>query len=243
MIDDDRSAVISNPINKEDSFSFACHKGVSCFTECCRMLELALSPYDLLRLRYSTGKTSTELLDQFVIMEQAPGEPFPRFYLTMIDDGQASCVFVSPLGCTVYTDRPAACRTYPLGRGVQKAADGAIREHFIVIKENHCRGFREPAVQTPLEYMAGQKLSRYNYFNDLLAAILRHDSILKGFIPSQKQIDLFTLALYDLDRFREMITKGELRFLAAAGLATEDDEQLLEAAMNWISEQLFAQFG
>lgn len=243
MSDNNNLAVASKPINREDSFNFACHKGVSCFTECCRMLELALSPYDLLRLRYSTGKTSTELLDQFVITEQTPGEPFPRFYLTMIDDGQASCVFVSPMGCTVYPDRPAACRTYPLGRGVQKAADGTFCEHFVVVEENHCRGFMEPAMQTPLEYMADQELSRYNHFNDLLATILQHDAIRKGFIPSKQQQELFTLALYDLDRFRKMIEKEDIRFSAAAGLETGDDEQLLEAGMNWLLKQLFAQFG
>lgn len=243
MIDTHNPAIASKPIDREGSFSFACHKGVSCFTECCRMLELTLSPYDLLRLRYSTGKTSTELLDQFVIMEQAPGDAFPRFYLTMIDDGRASCVFVSSMGCTVYPDRPAACRTYPLGRGVQKATDGTLYEHFVLVEEHHCRGFMETVMQTPLEYMTDQELSRYNHFNDLLAAILQHDAIRKGFRPSQKQQELFTLALYDLDRFRQMIEKNDIRFSPAAGLEIGDDEQLLEASIHWISTQLFARFG
>lgn len=243
MSDNNNSAITSKPINRNDAFSFACHKGVSCFTECCRMLELALSPYDLLRLRYSTGKTSTELLDQFVIMEQTPGEPFPRFYLTMINDGLASCVFVSPMGCIVYPDRPAACRTYPLARGVQKGADGTLRERFALIGEDHCRGFTEPAMQTPLEYMFDQELSRYNYFNDLLATILQHDSIRNGFIPSKKQQELFTLALYDLDRFRKMIENDDIQFPVATALENCDDEQLLELAMKWMRKELFAQFG
>ena len=98
------------------SFTFACHPGVPCFTDCCRMLELALTPYDVLRLRKATGLTSRELLENYIITEQDPGEPFPRFYLTMVDDGRASCVFVSPQGCTVYPHRPSACRAYPLGR-------------------------------------------------------------------------------------------------------------------------------
>ncbi|MFH0789406.1 MAG: YkgJ family cysteine cluster protein, partial [Pseudomonadota bacterium] len=48
-----------------DSFSFACHPGVSCFTECCRDLNCVLTPYDLLRLKKSLGMTSSDLLDQF----------------------------------------------------------------------------------------------------------------------------------------------------------------------------------
>ena len=233
--------VVTKAIDKKDSFAFACHKGVSCFTECCRMLELALSPYDVLRLRYSTGKTSTELLDQFVIMEQEPGEPFPRFYLTMVDDGRASCIFVSTEGCTIYPNRPAACRTYPLGRGAQRNPDGTVADHFILIEENHCHGFAETATQTPIEYTADQELSAYYRFNDLVARILQHDSIRRGFKPSIKQLELFTLALYDLDRFRVLIEKSEIQVPSANAFEIDNDEQLLEHGIVWISDQLFSQ--
>ena len=232
----------TKPIRSEDSFAFSCHKGVSCFTECCRMLELALSPYDLLRLRYSTGKTSTELLEKYVIMEQDPAEPFPRFYLTMVDDGRASCVFVSRDGCTVYRDRPGACRTYPLGRAVQKSIDGTVTERFVLIQEAHCCGFLEPARQTPIEYTADQEISLYNQFNDLVAGILQHDSIRRGFIPSQKQAELFTLALYDLDRFRAMVQKGEISFPDNENTKLENDERFLQLSIAWLSKQLFSQF-
>jgi len=72
------------------AFSFSCHKGVSCFTECCRLLDLALTPYDLLRLRKSTGMHSEKLLESYIIVEHNPDEPFPRFYLTMVDDGRGT---------------------------------------------------------------------------------------------------------------------------------------------------------
>ena len=231
--------ITTKPIKPEDSFAFSCHKGVSCFTECCRMLELALTPYDVLRLRYSTGKTSTELLDQYIIMEQEPIEPFPRFYLTMVDDGRASCVFVSQEGCTVYEDRPAACRTYPLGRAVQKKPDGSILEHFIVIQENHCCGFLEPTVQTPIEYTADQELIRYNHFNDLVAGVLQHDMIRNGLIPSKKQIDLFILALYNLDAFRSQLREGKIVLPDVENIEELSDEQLLEKSLAWITSQLF----
>ncbi|MFT5726032.1 MAG: Fe-S-cluster containining protein [Desulforhopalus sp.] len=238
-MDDTELPITTKPIKPEDSFAFSCHKGVSCFTECCRMLELALSPYDVLRLRHATGKTSPELLGQYIIMEQEPGEPFPRFYLTMVDDGRASCVFVSKEGCTVYGDRPAACRTYPLGRAVQKNTDGSVCEHFIIIQENHCYGFFEPTSHTPIEYTADQELSRYNHFNDLVAGILQHDMIRKGLIPSKKQIELFILALYDLDDFREQVGRGKIVFPDAENIGELSDEELLEANVAWIAKQLF----
>lgn len=204
------------------------------------MLELALSPYDVLRLRYSTGKNSSELLNEYIIHEQDPGEPFPRFYLTMVDDGRASCVFVAKDGCTIYKDRPAACRTYPLGRAAQLGDDGSVQQHFIVIEENHCQGFQEKSVQTPLEYTKDQELEQYNYFNDAVATILQHKAIRQGLIPSKKQVELFTLALYDLDHFRQMIVQGDLDVPEADDINIENDEQLLKIAISWIGTQLFS---
>ena len=165
------------------------------------MLELALTPYDALRLRKATGLTSGQLLDSHIIIEQDPGEPFPRFYLTMVDDGRASCVFVTDQGCAVYKHRPSACRAYPLGRAVMRQETGAMEEHFVLMKEDHCLGFHEPISQNALMYSQDQELLTYNRFNDAVATILQHDSIRKGFIPSAKQIDLFILALYNIDSF------------------------------------------
>lgn len=233
-------------ISGDETFTFSCHKDVKCFTDCCRMLELALTPYDVLRLRQATGLTSGQLLDRYVIVEQDPGEPFPRFYLTMIDDGRASCVFVTDRGCSVYEHRPAACRAYPLGRAVMMSEDGSTAEHFVLLKEDHCQGFQEPKKQTALQYSEGQELLTYNRFNDAVARIYQHDSIRKGFIPTSKQIDLFILALYNIDNFREMLLSGQL--LIPGTLVPEEkshlmnDEALLLFAIDWVVQQLFEPF-
>lgn len=233
-------------ISSDETFNFSCHKDVKCFTDCCRMLELALTPYDVLRLRQATGLTSGQLLDRYVIVEQDPGEPFPRFYLTMIDDGRASCVFVTDRGCSVYEHRPAACRAYPLGRAVMMSEDGSTAEHFVLLKEDHCQGFQEPNKQTALQYSEGQELLTYNRFNDAVAGIYQHDSIRKGFIPTSKQIDLFILALYNIDNFREMLLSGQL--LIPGTLVPEEkshlmnDEALLLFAIDWVVQQLFEPF-
>jgi Fe-S-cluster containining protein len=233
-------------ISENETFTFSCHKDVKCFTDCCRMLELALTPYDVLRLRQATGLTSSQLLDRYVIIEQDPGEPFPRFYLTMVDDGRASCVFVTARGCSVYEHRPAACRAYPLGRAVMMSENGSIAEHFVLLKEDHCHGFQEPNEQTALQYSEGQELLAYNRFNDAVAAIYQHDSIRKGFIPTSKQIDLFILALYNIDSFREMLLSGKLLSLASPTPADKihlmSDEALLLFAIDWLARQLFEPF-
>jgi len=232
-------------LTRSDTFTFSCHKDVKCFTECCRMLELALTPYDVLRLRHATGLTSGQLLDEYIIMEQDPGEPFPRFYLTMIDDGRASCVFVAPEGCTVYEHRPGACRTYPLGRAVIRHDNGAIDEHFVLMKEEHCLGYQEQVAQTALKYSKEQELLPYNTFNDAVAAILQHDSIRKGFIPTAKQIELFILVLYNIDTFRNMAENDRLPatvLTPAEKKRLNDDDNLLLFGISWLHQHIFAPF-
>ncbi|MEJ2058674.1 MAG: YkgJ family cysteine cluster protein, partial [Desulfofustis sp.] len=124
-----------------DVFSFLCHKHIGCFTHCCRELELILTPYDVLRLRYATGLSSAELHQRYIIEEFIAADVFPRFYLSMVDDGRASCVFVNDAGCSIYHDRPGACRNYPLGRGtVYDQHTGTVNEQFVLLREPHCRG-------------------------------------------------------------------------------------------------------
>ena len=228
-----------------ETFTFGCHPGVPCFTDCCRMLELALTPYDVLRLRTATGLTSQELLEQYIITEQDPGEPFPRFYLTMVDDGRASCVFVSPQGCTVYPHRPSACRAYPLGRAAVRAGNGAILEHFVIMKETHCRGFQEATQQTPLQYSIYQGLTVYNKFNDAVVQILQHDAIRQGLIPARKDVEFFILALYDLDTFRQMLMEDKLEstiLCQSEKDRLQDDEEMLLFAIGLLNRQLFGIF-
>ncbi len=228
-----------------DTFTFSCHKDVKCFTDCCRMLELALSPYDVLRLRIATGLTSEQLLDSHIIIEQDPGEPFPRLYLTMVDDGRASCVFLAKHGCSVYPHRPAACRAYPLGRAVMRDDNQTMKEHFVLMQEEHCLGFHEQVNHTALQYCKEQDLLSYNSFNDALAVILQHDSIRKGFIPSAKQIELFILALYNIDTFREKVLSDQLEAITLSPddkKRLDNDEALLLFGIDWLQQQLFAPF-
>jgi hypothetical protein len=230
-------------IDGEEIFSFACHPQVKCFTECCRMLELALTPYDVLRLRKATGLTSDALLAEYIIIEQEPGEPFPRLYLTMVDDGRASCVFVGKTGCKVYDHRPAACRAYPLGRATKRTENFGITEQFVIVRENHCRGFLEPQEQTPMQYSLEQELTIYNRYNDAVIGILQHDAIRKGFIPSPQQIEFFLLALYNLDTFRPLLFADRLAQVLIGPMAKEklqDDEQLLLFAVDAVHRRLFS---
>jgi Fe-S-cluster containining protein len=244
MADDKLSGQVL-PIMPGEVFSFLCHKHVSCFTDCCRELELIITPYDVLRLRRATGLQSSELHQRYIIEEFTDDDRFPRFYLSMVDDGRASCVFVNHAGCSIYDHRPGACRTYPLGRGTARDPDtGVVSERFIVLREPHCCGFKEKTVQTIQSFMNSQELEPYNRFNDLLTAITQHPSWADGMQPNEIQINLFRLALYDLDTFRSRLTGGEADKAVSSPLAVpsevfEDDEALLEFSMRYIYTLFF----
>lgn len=231
-------------INKEQQFCFSCHPGVDCFTECCRELDLALSPYDVLRLKNALKMHSGNFLEEYVIIEWDERLVFPQCYLTMVDDGRASCIFVTSEGCSVYPDRPSACRAYPVGRGVKQNSSNTIEECFVLVKESHCHGFNENQSQTPNEYFSCQGVDEYNRFNDLQATILQNKQIHSGFRPSRDQLDQYLLALYNLDMFRQEMADGRIsmnRPLGAEeiqGLAG-DDEKLLILGINWLQQELF----
>ncbi len=233
-----------HPVDPDESFSFSCHPGVPCFTECCRKLDLALTPYDVLRLKNRLQIHSGAFLEKYVIIAWEEGQIFPTCYLTMVDDGRESCVFVEKTGCSVYTDRPSACRAYPVGRGMRRRRNGTVEELFVLIKEPHCRGFSERVEQTPPAYFVEQQLAEYNRANDMLLPLLQHRQIKQGFRPDRKRLDQFILALYNLDMFRQEMADGRismnrpltpLELQAMAG----DDEQLLGLGIQWLLQEFF----
>ncbi len=233
-------------LEPSEKFNFCCHPAVPCFTECCRELDLALTPYDTMRLKNHFKTQSGRFLEQYVIVEWDEQQLFPVCYLTMVDDGRASCVFVTKDGCKVYKNRPGSCRTYPIGRGVTLKPDDTIEESFILLNESHCCGFQEEQIQTVDIYFKDQELSLYNQFNDALLQLIQHPEIKNGFRPSREQLHQYMLALYNLDMFRQEMADGRITMtkpLTAAqmqGLAG-DDEQLLLLGIDWLLQEYFNQ--
>jgi Fe-S-cluster containining protein len=232
-------------VNADQQFTFSCHPKIPCFTECCRELDLALTPYDILRLKRHLNLSSGKFLEQYVIIEWEEEQLFPICYLTMIDDGRASCVFVGGTGCSVYTDRPGSCRTYPLARGASRNNGKAATESLALIQEPHCRGFEETNDQTVNRYLLDQGMELYNRFNDILLPLLQHPSIQQQeFRPSRRQLDRYILALYDLDQFRREMTEGRIALhhpltpQQLKGLAG-DDEELLLLGLSWLMQKYF----
>jgi Fe-S-cluster containining protein len=225
-------------------FSFGCHAGVACFTECCRELELALTPYDVLRLRKKLTLSSADFINSYIVLEHDENDIFPRLYLGMVDDGRASCPFVGPAGCMVYEDRPGACRAYPVGRGATLTPDGRQQEIYVLVKESHCLGFDEPHSYSVKEWFHNQGLAGYNQMNDEVMSLLQHEQARQGGKLSPGQAEFFLLALYKLDEFREFVSGTD--FLSRFNIdekerqvALIDDESLLKFGIDWLKKVLF----
>jgi Fe-S-cluster containining protein len=225
-------------------FSFGCHPNVECFTECCRELELALTPYDVLCLSKELQMGSADFIDRYVVVEQDEKGCFPTLYLGMVDDGRASCPFISKNGCKVYSSRPGACRAYPVGRGVTRDANGVVREIHVLVREEHCRGFAEPYSHNVAEWFENQGLIEYNIVNDEMLGLLQYDQVRQGLRFTQEQKDNVLLALYKLDEFRKDLASSD--FYVKYKLSEEerqyhlaDDLRLLRFGIRWLKEVLF----
>lgn len=227
-------------------FSFRCHPDVLCFTECCRELDLALTPYDVLRLRKELQMNSTEFIERYVVVEQETDEVFPRLYLGMVDDGRASCPFISQEGCTVYKGRPGACRAYPVGRGVSLDASGKVCEIHVLVREEHCQGFAEPDSHNVSEWFEKQGLFEYNALNDEVLSLLEKVQGRKDRRFTLEQQEDFMLALYKLDGFRKQLESSAFqeKFMLSAeerNSALADDLSLLRFGISWLKEALFSE--
>lgn len=214
------------PLGKEESFRFRCHPEVACFNECCRELELALTPYDVLRLCEKLNVSSAEFMDRHALIEFTDNHQFPTVYLGMVDDGRASCPFVTAAGCLVYQNRPGACRTYPVARGAAMGKGREIMQKYLLIREQHCLGHDDPQEQTIEEWEKDQEIKRYNHFNDMVMALTQHPKLRRGMTLSPEQTDLFISALYHLDTFR----KNAL-FLDNIKLQQPQDDKTIDATL------------
>jgi len=235
--------VLFEPL-EHGTFSFLCHKGMECFTRCCAALNLPLTPYDILRLKNRLGLTSDEFLLQHTEMRFDAHPRFPMVLLKMqVEDKK--CPFVTPEGCSVYEDRPGACRIYPIGRASMKVDRGKeAREKFFVVREDHCLGFREERTWTIDEWTADQGLDEYSAVNDLWLGIISSQRSLGPEKEIPRKMQMFSMASYNLDKFRKFVFESRLLQLfdvdskMIEGFA-KDDKELMRFAFSWLEFSLF----
>lgn len=233
------------PVSPDTPMNFKCSSKNSCFNECCRDLNQTLTPYDILRLKKNLGISSQVFIKQYTSLHHGPESGLPILTFKSNPDTGHECPFVKPEGCSVYEDRPASCRMYPLARAIARSRDtGEIGEFFALIEEPHCKGFCESSGQTVREWLEGQDVEEYNRQNDkLMELISLKNRIMPGKLEGA-QSDKFYLALYDLDEFRlEIFEKDLLKDLNVPAPVMEklkaSDEILLDFGIEWVRYMLF----
>ncbi len=233
------------PLEPNDPFQFACSPQGPCFNACCHDLNQFLYPYDIIRLKQALQIDSSEFLQKYTSQHIGPETSLPIFSLRFRADQAQACPFLTPEGCGVYSDRPASCRLYPLARAISRQAEtGTIIEHFALIQEDHCHGFKTGPKRTARQWMKEQDVIEYNSHNDRMISIIglkqqRHPKPLDW-----ADAHLFHRTLYDIDHFRSVADKkGIFQELGIdadqENSAFTDDTELLKVAEKWIVAKLF----
>ena len=235
------------PLGKS-AFTFRCHPGVPCFTRCCRKLELYLYPYDIIRLKRVLGLDSEAFLNTHAGVVAGSNLYFPSVILRMRDNEEHTCPFLSEEGegCTVYRDRPSACRTYPLERAVDRSSrSGRPDEYYFMTNHDYCLGREEKETQTVADWLRDQRLLDYNLMDDLWAEMdtLFAGNPWKGEGAAGPRQQMAFMVCYNIDGFRRLVREQSLlaQFKLSRSEVTAcetDDEALLKFGFKWLQMML-----
>jgi Fe-S-cluster containining protein len=225
-------------LDEEHLFQFNCFPGVSCFTECCQDVTIALTPYDVLRLKNALKMSSEDFLDKHTIILQKKDRLIPLVVLKMNEDTK-KCLLVSEKGCTVYDDRPWPCRMFPL----DKNDDGT---YSIITSSKKCKGLNEKDSLKILDWLISQGIKVYEEMNELFAQITIPLQAQNPDIDNPKIFQMVFMALYNLDKFKDFVFQSSFleRFDIDADRIEKiktNDLELLKFSFDWIKFGVFGE--
>ncbi len=227
------------------SFTFRCHPGVSCFTVCCKNVDLDLYPYDIIRLKNNLSIESQRFIRTHTELARGANPYFPALKLKLEQKADAACCpFLGETGCLVYLDRPTACRTYPLERAVDRSiARGRVDDYYFLVKHDYCKGHYEEQQMNVSRWIRNQQLDAYNLMNDRWAEIdtLFATNPWKGEGSGGPKQQLAFMVCYDIDGFRSFAAEQRLteqyQFKREFRKKIEkDDEELLKFGFEWLKD-------
>lgn len=222
------------------TFQFSCHSGLSCFTMCCRNVDMLLYPYDIILLKKRLQIRSGEFLERHTRVVQGHNPYFPSLMMKMAENN--SCPFLSEQGCEVYRDRPFSCRMYPLERAVNRdPGKGEEREFYFLTEHEYCKGHGQGPEWKVGEWLRDQQLL---FHNTMAEQWTEMDTLFAGNPwdgegvagPKQK---LAFMVCYNVDDFRDYVRHHNLlnQFKLSRSRARSiesDDEALLTFGFDWL---------
>ncbi|THB70745.1 MAG: YkgJ family cysteine cluster protein [Desulfobulbaceae bacterium] len=241
-------------LTMDSKIKFRCHPGVSCFTACCGGIKIVLTPYDILMLTKRLGIPAHELLHKYTLPTYLEKTDMPGVMIKMREEDN-KCPFVTPEGCTVYTDRPSACRYYPVGmadfhEGGTRDAEGNELESneekfFFLVKEDYCKGHEEDKEWTVREWRADQGVDVRDDMNrEWLRLVMRRKSFGHQATLSEQAKRMFFMASTDLETFRRFIFESSFLDTYIVDEETldkirEDDVELMHFSFKYLASSLF----
>ncbi|HAI68905.1 MAG TPA: 50S rRNA methyltransferase [Gammaproteobacteria bacterium] len=232
----------------QDTIQFRCHKDIACFNECCKRIDILLTPYDILRLTKSLGLSYNEFLSQYTVPYEIDADGMPGVKIRTADDNLA-CPFLREEGCSVYEDRPTVCRYYALGLMAMRKQDSPTDEQaYFLIKEEHCLGHNEPHTLTVDQFRQDQGVDQYDVINHEWRQIILKKRSGGAAIgkPSPRSFQFFFMVSYNLDSFRGFIQSegfSEVYDLTTAEIEElkADDLLLLNFGFKLLKQVLFGE--
>lgn len=233
-------------LGPDNRFKFKCHKGLECFTKCCRGINIVLTPYDIIRLKNRLQLPSEEFLAIYTELQMLEKTDLPVVTLKLLDDEQQSCPFVREDGCLLYEDRPSTCRYYPLGVASLSYREGADESGFyFFVNEPHCRGFEEDQVWTVREWREDQGVDIRDEVNaEWTDLVVRKRSFPANMKLTEQTKKMFFLASYNIDKFRAFVFESSFlkRYVVDPQIQEEvknDEVALLKFGLKWLRWLLF----
>lgn len=235
-------------LGADDKFCFGCSKQLACFNKCCADINIMLTPIDVLRLARKLGLSTTEFLANHTIKPITKDLHLPIVMLRMRDEAERRCPFVGDDGCTVYADRPWACRMYPVGMGLPPARAGVEPEPvYFLFEDDFCHGHAGDKGWTVEQWRTDQSVQGREVLEQGFRDIVGHPWFIGGTRQlDPRKIELFFTAAFDLDKFRRFVFESTFlkRFEIGPELARAletDDEELLGFGFRWLRYALFGE--
>ncbi len=236
----------SNYIKPYDTFRFRCHSDLGCFNRCCRNLNLFLYPYDVIKLKNELGITSDQFIETHVEVVLREGNYFPDVLLRMADNEEQTCPFLTEKGCSVYSGRPDACRTFPVEQGLRFDDKGNPEPVYFFKPPDFCEGRHEKVEWTPSGWASDQGAEMYNKMTVLWAGVkgLFQDDPWGSEGPNGQKGKMAFMAAYNVDAFRQFVFESS--FLSRYKLKSDlkkklqkDDVVLMRFGFDWIRFFIF----
>ncbi len=242
------SPVMPTMLEGSTPLQFRCHKDVKCWNACCSNIDITLTPYDILRLKNRMGMSSGDFLKAYTVPYEIDKDGTPGVKLRAVEGGTA-CRFMVPEGCSVYEDRPTACRYYPVALlSVRRSDEFTDRLSFALVQEKTCFGHQEPDMQTIDEYRGAQGATEYDEKGRGWRQLILKKKSAGPAIGKPPAItnQLFFMVSYDIDRFRAFVVSDSFNQTYDLPVDTlaellADDEKLMDFGYAFLRQVLFGE--